>query len=82
MATAALQVPAKAKKEYGEACAALKEKKIESVETHLRKAVQEYPRYSAAWVTLGQVLAAQQHGDEARSACSQGSTVEPAYVPA
>ncbi len=77
-----LQTPAKARKEYEEACAALKDKKTESVEKHLRKAVQEYPKYSTAWVTLGQVLAAHQQTEEARSACSQGSAVEPTYVPA
>ena len=82
VAAAALTVPAKAKKEYLEACGALKERKIENAEKHLRKAVHEYPKYSLAWVTLGQMLAAQNRGEEARSACSQGSTVEPSYVPA
>jgi len=77
-----LQTPAKARKEYEEACAALKDKKTENVEKHLRKAVHEYPKYSAAWVTLGQVLAARQQTDEARSACSQGSTADSNYVPA
>jgi tetratricopeptide (TPR) repeat protein len=82
VAAAHLQTPAKAKKEYEEACAALKDKKTENLEKHLRKAVQEYPKYSAAWVTLGQVLAARQQNDEARSACSQGSAADPSYVPA
>ena len=82
VATARLQVPAKARKEYDEACTALKDKKTENVEKHLRKAVQEYPKYSAAWVTLGQVLAARQQTDEARVACSQASTADSNYVPA
>jgi predicted Zn-dependent protease len=82
VAAAHLQVPAKARKEYAEACAALKGKKAENLEKHLRKAVQEYPKYSAAWVTLGQVLAARQENEEARTACSQGSTADPSYVPA
>jgi len=77
-----LQIAAKARKEYHEACAALKNKKLAGVEKHLRKAVQHYPKYSAAWVTLGQVLAAQQRTDEARSACFQGSIADPRYVPA
>jgi predicted Zn-dependent protease len=80
--TARLQVPAKARKEYEDACVALKDKKTENVEKHLRKAVQEYPNYSVAWVTLGQVLAARQQTEEARSACSQGSSVDASYVPA
>ena len=49
---ARLQIPTKAKKEYGEACAALVEKNTAKAEKHLHKAVQEYPKYSAARVTL------------------------------
>jgi predicted Zn-dependent protease len=71
MVTAALQVPEKAKKEYGEACAALKRKKTDSAETHMRKAAQEYPKYSAAWVTLGQIFAAQEKSDELRRLSSR-----------
>jgi predicted Zn-dependent protease len=76
-----LQVPATARKEYQQACAALKNKKAADAEKHLRKAVQAYPKYAAAWVTLGQVLAAQQRPDEARAACSQGSLADSRYVP-
>jgi tetratricopeptide (TPR) repeat protein len=82
VAASTLAVPAKAKKEYFAACAALQEKKTDSAEKHLRKAVQIYPKYSTAWVTLGQMLAAQNNSDEARHACAEGSTVEPNYVPA
>jgi tetratricopeptide (TPR) repeat protein len=77
-----LQIPANAKKEYQRACAALKDKKTAEAEKHLRKAVQDYPKYSAGWVTLGQMLEAQQRTDEARSACLQGSTLDSIYVPA
>jgi tetratricopeptide (TPR) repeat protein len=77
-----LQIPPKARKEYQAACAGLEDKKTGDVEKRLRKAVQEYPKYSVAWVTLGQLLAAQQRTNEARSACSQASTVDPKYVPA
>jgi tetratricopeptide (TPR) repeat protein len=82
VAATALAVPAKAKKEYTAGCAALRKKKTASAEKHLRNAVEKYPEYSAAWTTLGQVLAAEKHNDEARGACSQGSAVEPSYVPA
>src|SRR5260221_5959492 len=78
----ALAIPLKAKKEYSEACAAVKDKKTESAEMHLRNAVQEYPSYSVAWVTLGQLLAAESHTENARNACAQGAAVEPKYVPA
>ena len=77
-----LQTAAEARKDYHEACAALKRKNHADAEKHLRKAVQHYPKYSAAWVTLGQVLAAQQRNNEARSACLRSSIVDPTFVPA
>jgi len=76
-----LQAAAKAKKEYGAACAALKDGKIGEAEEHLRRAVQRDPKYPAAWVTLGQILAARQKPEEARDACSQALTADPGYLP-
>jgi tetratricopeptide (TPR) repeat protein len=77
-----LQTPAAAREEYQKACSDLKDKKIADAEKHLRKAVRDYPKYAAAWVTLGQVLATQQRTDEARGACLQSSTVDSSFVPA
>lgn len=77
-----LQIPAKAKKEYEDSCAALKNKKMADAENHLRKAVKQYPKYSAAWVMLGQVLETQQKANEAREACSQPVSTDPNYLPA
>lgn len=77
-----LQVPGNARKEYQQACTALNDKKIADAEKHLRKAVQLYPKYSAAWVTLGQMLAAQKKTNDARAACSQGSVADGGYTPA
>lgn len=77
-----LHIPGKARNEYHDGCVSLRHRKITDAEKHLRKAVQEYPKYSTAWVTLGQVLAAQQRSEEARSACAQASGVEKGYVPA
>jgi cytochrome c-type biogenesis protein CcmH/NrfG len=51
-------------------------------EDHLRKAVQAYPQYAAAWALLGQVLEAGNRIGEARSACSQASSVDSSCVPA
>jgi tetratricopeptide (TPR) repeat protein len=81
VAVAALQIPAKAKKEYAAACAALNDKKYDSAEQHLRKSVQLEPNYAAAWVTLGQMLAARQQTGEARKACSQAMAANPRYLP-
>ena len=77
-----LQVPANARKEYQQGCLALKDKKTANAEKRLRRAIQLYPKYSTAWVTLGQILAALQRTDEGRTACSQGSAADSGYVPA
>ena len=78
----ALAVPVKAKYEYVQACVALSKGKNDNAEKHLRKAVEIYAQYPAAWVTLGQLLAAQNHTSEARGDCFRASTIEPNYVPA
>jgi hypothetical protein len=79
-----LQVPAKTLKEYETGCAAARSRKMPTAETHLRKAVKQYPKYSAAWILLGQVLAAQMKTEEARDACfnplNSGSHYLPAYL--
>ena len=81
VAVANLQPSGKARKEYESACSALKDRKYDSAEAHLRKAVQQEPKFTTAWVTLGQMLAAQQHTDQARTACSQAVTADASYVP-
>src|SRR5229473_4843298 len=82
ISTATLQVPGKARGEYRKGCSDLKGKKLANAENHLRKALQEYPRYAAAWVLLGQVLEAGNRIEEARGACSQASGVDSDYGPA
>jgi YD repeat-containing protein len=77
-----LQAPSKAQKEQRDACAALRNRKAVEAEAHLRKAVKQWPSYSAAWVVLGQVLESQQKFDEAYSACSSPLTTDSSYLPA
>jgi tetratricopeptide (TPR) repeat protein len=77
-----LQLPAKAQKEYADGCAAAKNGKLSEAETHLRKALKQWPKYSAAWIVLGQVLGAQQKIEEARDACSQPLATDSNYLPA
>lgn len=77
-----LDVPAKASKEYRSACTAIQRQKWPDAEQHLRKAVEQHPKYSAAWVTLGQVMQARQQPDDARTACTQAAVVDPTYLPA
>ena len=82
VSTARLQVPAKAKGEYRKACSDLKDGKLPSAEAHLRKGVQEYPQYAAAWVLLGQVLESGRSMEGARDACARASSVDSNYAPA
>jgi hypothetical protein len=77
-----LRIAGKARKEYQQACSAIRSRKIALAERHLHKAVQQDANYSLAWVTLGQVLAAQQKMDEARSACFQGTIATPSSTSA
>ncbi|MCU1307187.1 MAG: hypothetical protein JWN45_1882 [Acidobacteriaceae bacterium] len=77
-----VEVPLKAQKEYEAACDALKKNKVDIAETHLRKAVQQHTNFSAAWVTLGQMLSAKQQTDDARNACAQAVAGDASYVPA
>ena len=79
---AELQVPVKTQHEFDEGCAALRGKKALDAELHLRKAVKQDTKFSAAWVLLGQVLESEQKMDEAHDACSKpaGSSYLPAYL--
>ncbi len=79
---ASLKVPGKARGEYKKGCSDLKDKNPASAEDHLRKAVQEYPQYAAAWALLGQVLAAGNRIEEARTACAHASGADSSYTPA
>jgi tetratricopeptide (TPR) repeat protein len=76
-----LAVPAKARSQYEKACDALKKKKLDDAEQHVRNAIQKYPKYPAAWVMLGQVLQDEQKMNEAHDACSQPISVDPTYLP-
>lgn len=77
-----LQVPSKAQRELKDGCAALRNGKTIEAESHLRKAVKQWPKYLAAWVVLGQLLEAKQKSEEAYSACSQPLATDSNYLPA
>jgi len=80
VSVARLEVPSKASDEYQKACGAYKDKKLISAEDHVRRAIDLYPNYAAAWVVLGQVLNAEQKWDDARKACEKAEAVDPNYV--
>ena len=79
---ASLQLSSKAKKDYASGCNAFRDGKFDSAEENFRKAVNDEPKYVAAWVTLGQLLAARQKLDDAKTACSSAQSADPMYVPA
>lgn len=78
----ALKVPSKARDEYAKACLASQKKKLDEAEQHLRRAIDRFKDYPAAWVMLGVVLDEQNKVQEARDACSQVTTIDAKYFPA
>jgi len=75
-----LEIPAKAMGEYQKGCGAFKGKRPLEAEDHLRRAIDFYPDYAAAWVVLGQVLIQEKKSDEAKAACAKAEEVDPNYV--
>jgi hypothetical protein len=78
----AVKVPPKARGEYQKACEASQKKKPEESEQHLRRAIDMFKDYSAAWVMLGVVLDEQHKEQQARDACSHATTINGKYFPA
>jgi tetratricopeptide (TPR) repeat protein len=78
----ALKVPSKARGEYEKACLASQKKKLDESEQHLRRAIDKFKDYSAAWVMLGVVLDEQHKAQDGRDACSHATTIDAKYFPA
>jgi tetratricopeptide (TPR) repeat protein len=79
---ASLQLSAKAKKDYASGCNAFRDGKFDVAAENFRKAVSDEPKYAAAWVTLGQLLAGQKKLDDAKTACASAQSADSMYVPA
>lgn len=75
-----LSVSGKAQGEYQRGCGALKGKRWAEAEDHLRRAVDLYPDYAAAWVLLGQALISEKKSDDAKKACDKAREIDPGYV--
>jgi tetratricopeptide (TPR) repeat protein len=75
-----LEIPGRAQGEFQKGCGAFKGKHILEAEDHLRKAIDFYPDYAAAWVVLGQVLSSESKADEGKIACSKAVEIDPRYV--
>ncbi len=77
-----LKVPAKARDEFSKGCISSQKMKLEESEQHLRRAIDKFKDYPAAWVMLGVILDEQHKEQEARDACSQVTTIDAKYFPA
>lgn len=77
-----LKVPPKATEEYEKACDASYKSKFTEAEQHVRRAIETFQGYSAAWVMLGVILEEQHKAQEAGDACSHAAGIDSTYLPA
>jgi len=75
-----LNAPKDAKKAYQKGMEALKKKKPADAQKRFQKAVDEYPRYAAAWYGLGQAHMAQNNPAEARKCFAASLEADPKYL--
>lgn len=76
-----LQVPDKARKDFDKGMSDFHDKKFEKAEKHLVKALEAYPKYAAAWVTLGDVQQIQGRPDQAQTSYIQAITADSHFAP-
>lgn len=72
--------PKEAKKAYEKALSLAKKRKAAAAELHLRKAVEIYPKFAAAWFELGNALQAQTKTEEARTAWEKSIEADPKFI--
>jgi tetratricopeptide (TPR) repeat protein len=75
-----LAAPKDAKKAYDKGKEALKKKKPADAEKEFQKAVDAYPRYSAAWYELGMLQQQGKKFDDARKSYAASLAADPKYV--
>ncbi len=76
-----LAAPKSARKAYEKGLDLIRKKKLDDAQASLNKAVQEYPRYAAAWSELGTIALAQDDAEAARHAFDQSILADPKFVP-
>jgi tetratricopeptide (TPR) repeat protein len=76
------QAPKNAQKEYEKGEAALNARKLDEAQTHLEKAVAEYPCYARAQTVLAMVLGELGHMAEAEAAAKKARSCDPDFVEA
>jgi tetratricopeptide (TPR) repeat protein len=72
--------PKDAKKAYEKGRELVKKKKFAEAETQLRKAVEAYPKYAAAWYELGQALNFQNKTEAAQKAFQQSVEADSKFI--
>jgi tetratricopeptide (TPR) repeat protein len=72
--------PKDAKKAFEKGEELNKKKKYPEAETHLRKAVEAYPKYAVAWFELGKSLEQQKKADEASKAYEQSIGADSKFI--
>jgi tetratricopeptide (TPR) repeat protein len=77
-----LKIPSKARGEFEKACDASSKSNLSEAEQHVRKAIEKFETYSAAWVMLGLTLEQEHRLQEAGEACSHALTIDAKYLPA
>jgi tetratricopeptide (TPR) repeat protein len=73
--------PKDARKAYDKGMEAINKKNLDEAQKNFEKAVELYPKYSAAWVTLGRLHEQREHPDEAAKAYRQAIAAEPKLIP-
>lgn len=76
-----MEIPAKARDEFNQACAAAHKNDLKEAQKHLDRAVKVYPKFAAAWVLLGQTEQDQKKASQAEESCTKGRTADPNYLP-
>lgn len=76
-----MEIPAKARDEFNQACAAAQKNDLKEAQKHLDRAVKVYPQFAAAWVLLGQTEQDQGKTLQAEESCMQGRSADPNYLP-
>ena len=75
-----MQAPNNAKHAYEKAQKALTKDNLKDAEKELTKAVQEYPKYAAAWALLGMVHQDLKQNDQASNDYQQAINADPQYA--
>ena len=73
--------PKDAKKAFDKGMEAIAKKNPDEAQKNLEKAVEIYPKFSAAWLTLGRLHEQRDHPEEAAKAYRQAIAAEPKLIP-